>query len=202
MQQDNPQFSGTPEPYAASQQPVQDFRNLPNLQPSPLAHTPPVAVPYSSVNVPYAIPRYAQFHTRFFAWLIDGFLVGMVVGAFVILGSITSAIGASVLGADAAAIAGMLAFIIFLPLSLLAPLLYHLKFETGPAQGTLGKQWLGIRVVTLDGRTISKGQSLGRCVVRFLLSGAFVGLGYFIALFTERKQALHDLIANTIVVER
>lgn len=202
MQQDDPHSAGAPDAYPAAHQPMQDFRNLPNLQPAPMGHRVPVVAPHLGATVPFAGARYAQFHTRVFSLLIDGFLLGLVVGAFVIFGSITSAIAASVLGAEAAAIAGMLAFLVFLPLSLLAPLLYHLKFETGPAQGTLGKQWLGIRVVTMDGRTISKGQSLGRCVVRYLLSGAFVGLGYFLALFTERKQALHDLIANTIVVER
>lgn len=77
--------------------------------------------------------------------------------------------------------------------------LYFIGFEASSRQATPGKQWLGLRVCTLDGQR----PTLGRTVVRFLagsLSWLSLNLGHALAAWTPRKQALHDLIAGTVVV--
>lgn len=79
-------------------------------------------------------------------------------------------------------------------------LLYFALFESSPRQATPGKMLLGIFVTDEQGRRISFGRAVGRNLAR-VLSKMFCWLGYLLALFTERTQALHDLIASTLVLE-
>ncbi len=82
----------------------------------------------------------------------------------------------------------------------LVHLLYFALFESSHRQATPGKMLLGIFVTDEQGRRISFGRAVGRNLAR-MLSKMFCWLGYLLALFTERTQALHDLIASTLVLE-
>ncbi len=78
-------------------------------------------------------------------------------------------------------------------------LAYAAGFESSRLQATPGKRLIGIKVTDLGGRRIS----LRRAVVRHLgqfLSAAVLMLGYVMAAFTQRRQALHDKLAGTLVV--
>ncbi len=78
-------------------------------------------------------------------------------------------------------------------------LAYAAGFERSRWQATPGKRLIGIKVTDLGGRRIS----LRRAVVRHLgqfLSAAVLMLGYVMAAFTQRRQALHDKLAGTLVV--
>lgn len=86
-----------------------------------------------------------------------------------------------------------------LGLPLLMYLAYYTVLESSEAQATLGKRLVGIRVTDLEGRRLSFGRAFGRACARFLSYLSF-GIGLLIQPFTERKQALHDLLAGTIVV--
>jgi hypothetical protein len=66
-------------------------------------------------------------------------------------------------------------------------------------QATFGKAILRLRLTGYQGSRISFLRSLGRELAK-ILSGAVMMLGYIIAGFTARKQALHDLVASTLVV--
>jgi uncharacterized RDD family membrane protein YckC/Tfp pilus assembly major pilin PilA len=79
--------------------------------------------------------------------------------------------------------------------------LYFAGMESSGHQATLGKQALGIKVTDLDGRRISFGQALGRWFAA-ALSYLTLFIGFLMAAFTARKQALHDMIAGTLVVDR
>lgn len=86
-------------------------------------------------------------------------------------------------------------------LPLLLFLIYYAAFHASARQATLGKLAVGIKVVRGDGRRIS----LARSVARFfasILSGLLFCIGYLMAAFTERKQALHDMICDTLVVDK
>ncbi len=66
---------------------------------------------------------------------------------------------------------------------------------------TLGKMFIGVKVVLEDGKG---GISLGRALARYLsqiLSFVILGIGYLVQLFTEKRQALHDKMAGTIVID-
>ena len=71
--------------------------------------------------------------------------------------------------------------------------------ESSAKQATLGKLALAIKVTDLNGNRISFGRASGRYFAK-IISGLIFCIGYIIAGFTEKKQALHDMIANCLVV--
>ncbi len=78
--------------------------------------------------------------------------------------------------------------------------LYHAWMTSSPRQATLGKLALGLIVTDLDGNRIS----FWRASLRFfgtLVSGSVLNIGYLIQPFTAKKQALHDLMAGTLVIK-
>ncbi len=78
--------------------------------------------------------------------------------------------------------------------------LYHAAFEAGPRQATPGKMLFGLFVTDQDGQRISWRRGLGRGFGR-LASMVICFLGFFVALLAPRKQALHDMMASTLVLE-
>ncbi len=58
---------------------------------------------------------------------------------------------------------------------------------------------LGIAVTDLDGRRISFGRATARHWST-ILSTLILLVGWLMAGFTKRKQALHDMIAGTLVI--
>ena len=78
---------------------------------------------------------------------------------------------------------------------------YFSSFQSSPLQSTPGQMLLGIRVVGLDGGRIGFARASGRYFASWL-SCLVLMIGFLMALFTERKQTLHDMIASTLVVRR
>lgn len=85
--------------------------------------------------------------------------------------------------------------------SFLAFWLYFAGMESSRHQGTLGKMALGIKVTDLSGQPIGFGRACGRHFSK-IISGIILGIGYLIAAFTPKKQALHDMIAGCLVVNK
>jgi uncharacterized RDD family membrane protein YckC len=79
--------------------------------------------------------------------------------------------------------------------------LYFAMQESSGWMATLGKRVMGLAVQGVDGRQLSFTQASIRWVGRWV-SGLAMGLGYLLALFTDKRQTLHDLIAGTVVVQR
>jgi uncharacterized RDD family membrane protein YckC len=78
---------------------------------------------------------------------------------------------------------------------------YYVAF-TALYGATPGKMLLGIRVVKTDGRPVDWLSALMREVVGKTLSALPLALGYLWAFFHPKRQAWHDLIADTLVVHR
>jgi uncharacterized RDD family membrane protein YckC len=76
--------------------------------------------------------------------------------------------------------------------------LYEASMESSSKQATLGKMALGLKVTTEAGQRISFARATGRHFAKYL-SGMILMIGYIMAGFTQRKQALHDMIAGTLV---
>ena len=130
--------------------------------------------------------EYAGFWRRFAAYLIDYILISVVGGiAFFILTAIAD---------DAGAVIGyILWFILFF--------VYFAYMESSESQATVGKIALGIQVTDLQGNRIAFGKALGRNVAK-ILSSLILYIGFIMAAFTAKKQALHDMIAGTLVVKK
>ncbi|MBO9883745.1 RDD family protein [Xanthomonas sp. D-109] len=144
----------------------------------------------------------AGFWKRVAAYLIDAFLVGIVSNVIqfvVILGFMgVNRVGSEPNFTSAAGIV-MLLMMYLVPLAISA--LYYGLFHASTKQATLGKMAVGIKVVRTDGSRITVARGIGR-YFGFMLSGLTVGIGYLMAAFTERKQALHDMLCDTLVVDK
>jgi uncharacterized RDD family membrane protein YckC len=88
----------------------------------------------------------------------------------------------------------------FSPILLLLSWLYFALLESSPMQATLGKKLLGIQVGDLDGEQISFVAATIRYFSKSISSALFCA-GYIMAFFTEKHQALHDIIAKTVVFD-
>jgi len=77
---------------------------------------------------------------------------------------------------------------------------YSVLSESSALQGTLGKRALGLRVTDLNGRRIRFGRAVGRYLAHILSTWLWFA-GFIMAAFTSRRQALHDILAGTLVVE-
>jgi uncharacterized RDD family membrane protein YckC/Tfp pilus assembly major pilin PilA len=86
-------------------------------------------------------------------------------------------------------------------LGLLVPWLYYALCEASAWQATPGKLALGLAVTDECGRRIGFARASGRFFGK-LLSGLALDIGYMLAGWTARKQALHDLLAGCCVVRR
>ena len=77
--------------------------------------------------------------------------------------------------------------------------LYFSLMESSSFQATFGKKLMGIKVTDINGQAIGFGQATGRHFSAFITQLTFL-IGYLLAAFTARKQALHDMMAGTLVV--
>ncbi len=143
---------------------------------------------------------YAGFWLRFVASIVDGFICGVVlIVVLMIVGGIMVAIQGPGRGNDPGAVEMIGGFVIW-AIAIVFPWLYSAFQESSPTQATVGKKMLGIRVTDLEGNRISFGQASGRHFGK-ILSNMFCSIGFIMAGFTEKKQALHDLLASTLVVK-
>jgi uncharacterized RDD family membrane protein YckC len=84
-------------------------------------------------------------------------------------------------------------------LILLALLIYWAAMESSRYQASFGKMIFGIQVVGRDGARLSLPTAIGRNLLK-LLSALILFVGFMMAGWTRRKQALHDKIMNCFVV--
>ncbi|HJQ55801.1 MAG TPA: RDD family protein [Vineibacter sp.] len=136
-------------------------------------------------------PVYGGFWLRLVAYIIDSVILNIVV--FIISFVIGLVIGGGSRNAEQAQlIASVIGIVI--------AWLYFAYQESSPAAATLGKRALGLRVLRSDGAQLSFGRATGRFFAK-ILSAAILLIGYIMAAFTDRKRALHDMIADTVVIK-
>ncbi len=141
--------------------------------------------------------KYAGFWLRMAAYLLDYVIVFAI--SFVLAFIVFFAIGISKPGiADESIL--MIDALVNLLLSV-GTWLYFAIMESSSIQGTLGKKIVGIKVTDLHGNPISFWRATGRNFSK-LFSALIFLVGFMMAGFTEKKQALHDMIAGCLVVKR
>ncbi|MFC1717630.1 RDD family protein [Candidatus Poribacteria bacterium] len=79
--------------------------------------------------------------------------------------------------------------------------LYSALLESSSKQATLGKMALGIVVTDMELQRISFGRATGRYFGK-IISVMIIYIGFLMAGFTEKKQGLHDMMANCLVVKK
>jgi len=131
---------------------------------------------------------YAGFWRRLLAYLIDGLVLAAV--------EFTLGVAAYLVApGDLRALANVA------PVSAAVAWAYFALLESSPARATLGKMALELYVADAHGDPIT----FRRAAVRYLLktlSTLLLGTGWLMAAFTPRKQALHDVLAGTLVLRK
>jgi uncharacterized RDD family membrane protein YckC len=78
---------------------------------------------------------------------------------------------------------------------------YAAAMESSDRQATLGKMAVGIKVTDMNGERISFGKATGRHFAK-IISAIILLIGYIMAAFDSKKQALHDKMAGTLVLNK
>lgn len=136
--------------------------------------------------------KYAGMGKRFLAFFIDSLCIlllymifGLILGMQHIFDKVTSL---PLLGLWW--FAGML----------LISWLYYASFECSSLQATIGKKIFSLRVINQRGEKIGFVRASLRYFGKYLSRFTFC-VGFLLILFTKKKQALHDKIASTLIIE-
>jgi uncharacterized RDD family membrane protein YckC len=172
----------------------------------------PPAVEQIPVPAQFALPQlrpgYAGFWLRAVSSLIDRVILSSIFG---LLSSFRPAVFLIFPDSNAAAQppATMQEFLNSIPhptpqgffVLLLLMWIYYAGFESSAWQATPGKKLLRLYVTDLSGRPITFPRASFHNVGRIIAEMTF-WVGYIPAGFTEKKQALHDIIAGCLVLRR
>jgi uncharacterized RDD family membrane protein YckC len=151
--------------------------------------------------MPDGNPHYAGFWRRVGALFIDAIVINL---AMLAIGTVLPVHEAIDLDAPESALGIFFAFqynTLGTILVILLGWLYYAAMESSARQATLGKMALSLAVTDLAGERIGFGRASGRYFGKFL-SWLTLLVGFFMAGFTRRKQALHDILAKTLVISR
>ena len=149
------------------------------------------------VNNMQAFP-FKGFWIRVVASLLDAIILSI---AFIFLAGFILFFFRSLFG-DAAGLAMLL---LYLSVGIILILLYKPLMEASDYQATFGKYFLNMKIVDKEGRKITFTKSFIRTIVYVLHTAIpFLNVVSWLAFlmigFTEYKQGLHDILAETYVV--
>jgi uncharacterized RDD family membrane protein YckC len=187
--------------------PIPPVSTVPPASPAPSQY-PPAHVPtaqaawQTSARPPVA---YAGFWLRFVAIIIDS-IVLYFVGTIITLPFIASmglrGIMRGHMPMSPEELVPLMGAVIRLTLiRTVLNWLYYALLESSAWQATLGKKALGLEVTDMQGMRISFGRATGRFFAK-IISSIILFIGFIMAGFTEKKQALHDMIAGTLVIRK
>lgn len=150
--------------------------------------------------------RYAGFWLRFVASIID--YIVLYIAQTIIMVPLMGLLGLTAFNAQSmteaqqmGAIGALIGIfmVTFLFITILQWMYYALMESYNGA--TLGKMALGLKVTDMDGNKISFLRASGRYFGK-IVSSIILLIGYIMAGLTEKKQALHDIMANCLVVKK
>lgn len=137
---------------------------------------------------------YAGFWKRYAAYFLDSFVVGIInLPVSVVFNLIGASSGNESMALAMSMVAMLGGFVIGIG--------YYAGFHASRGGATLGKMAVGIKVVRSDGERITFMRGVGR-YFGFILSSLTLMIGFIMAAFTQRKQALHDMLCDTLVVDK
>ena len=142
----------------------------------------------------------AGFWIRFLAYLVDAFILVLALGLIggVIVG-LAIALGGTGKDSDMAIGVGV---VFALLIYFVVGWLYEALLTSGPHGATFGKQAVGVRIVRADGVPLSFGRATGRHFLKVLVTPMVpLAIGYMLAGWTKGKRALHDFMADTLVIK-
>lgn len=173
-----------------------------------LPYAPPAADLASFQPVASGHLVHAGLWKRFAASFIDSIVTTIISYALMIP---LMLIGVGVMGAGGsdnpfATGAGIASMLAIYPILFLAPCVYFGWMQSSSLQASLGKLAVGIKVARTDGQRMSFWRGFLRSLAYLVFTMVTCGLGVLISglmvALTERKQALHDMLCDTLVVDK
>ena len=161
----------------------------------PTNELPPPEGPTQSGFAVHRPVIYAGFWLRALAYLLDSLLVGIVTG-ILILRPLMEHAGISADNPWILITGDSRQIIAINLLVAMAGWLYWASLESSTWQATLGKRVFGLQVTDMEGKRISFARASGRHF------GKIIFVGFILAGFTEKKQALHDMMAACLVIRK
>lgn len=164
---------------------------------------PTVATPATpAVYAPAVVmPGYGGFWIRFVAFVVDGIIVRLLVIPFAIAltaaGILHRAAPWGRFDTPEEVVRALSTALAIVPVFIVVNWLYEALLTSSDWQATLGKKMLNLRVTDEEGNRISFARASGRHFAKYVSS--FLLIGYIMAAFTDRKRALHDMLAGTLV---
>jgi uncharacterized RDD family membrane protein YckC len=175
----------------------------------PYGGPPAYAVASAAPAVPVPQLFYAGFWLRFVAYLIDSVILGVGCGVLVIILALVTGFAAMVKNfpensptEDFFTGAILLCVFGFIAVVLAGCWIYYAWMESSPTQGTLGKMALGLIVTDMQYQPVSFARASGRFWAKMITGLIPFAIGYIMAGFTAKKQALHDMIASCLVLRK
>ena len=140
-----------------------------------------------ATNVASTPQQHAGFWLRLAALMTDGYIYAIIEIPFIVFLRSNPPPSDTVI---MSIYAGLLIFFIAYPL-----------FMVTKYQATLGKMAFGLRIQRINGDRIGFGRVFLREIVGKIISALILNIGYFMAGFRGDKRALHDLMADTVVID-
>lgn len=147
--------------------------------------------------LPAGLTIHGGFWRRTAAYLMDGFIIGVVNWVITMI-LMVAMVGSLAAGSFNAAIGTVVLQVL---IGIVLSWLYFALQESSAAQATLGKRAMGLKVTDDYARRIGFGRATGRFFGK-ILSSVIFNIGFMLAGWTGRRQALHDMICGTVVVFR
>ncbi|HAX90752.1 MAG TPA: hypothetical protein DCY07_00890 [Rhodospirillaceae bacterium] len=157
-------------------------------------------IPPSSAAQPARLDvRYGSFTARLLALIIDRLLISATLLVIFIPLGIVASIGGLFVMPQLSIVQGTVAPSLWL-LSIVLDWLYFAVMESGERGATFGKRFMSVKVLNDRGERLTFARASLRYFSKILSALPFM-LGFVMAIFTQKKQALHDFIAETVVVK-
>ncbi len=144
----------------------------------------------------------AGFWIRFVAYMIDALIVTAV--SVLVIGICVGVVILTDESLDLENPGGIVigAVLVVIAVLIVINWLYEALMTSSPRGATLGKLALGLRIVRADGAQLSFGRATARHFLKFMITPLVpLAIGYLMAAFTNRKRALHDILADTLVIK-
>jgi len=144
--------------------------------------------------------QYASFGKRLVAYLIDSFIVSLIVG--IPTGCLVGILSTTAMSMDEELFVIIMLGVMMIAMvwGIIASTLYYALMWSRSGQ-TLGKKWLGIKVITAEWTPPSFWRAAGRAVLGYWLSSLIFSLGFLWMLWDDYQQCWHDKLFSTYVIE-
>lgn len=127
---------------------------------------------------------------RVIAYLVDVIIIGLIIGAVSIVGAIFGIITAGV---------GLIGLVFALPASVV---FYYAVTLGSSKRATVGMQLQDIVLTTTRDQPLDGWKVILHPLIFWMTCWILPPFSYFVALFTPRRQMLHDMLTGTLMVRR